>query len=117
MNEEELSMFVEQVLADAERKFGPDADPYWLDLYAKEAVLDLWLDEPEVTLAMARHALCRLRETIARRAAADGRSGRDRQDGRVADSPLHGIDAGRGESPTRPAAPNDEVPEWLLEIA
>jgi hypothetical protein len=39
MKEQTLSMFVEQVLAVAERKFGPDADPVWLENYAREAGL------------------------------------------------------------------------------
>jgi hypothetical protein len=65
MNEKALSLFIEQVLFDAEQKFGPEADPAWLESYAREAVLNLWLERPEITFFTAYKAFLQLREAIA----------------------------------------------------
>src|SRR3954454_21909453 len=71
MNEKALSLFVEQVLFDAEQKFGPEADPTWLESYAREAVLNLWLERPEITFFSAYRAFLQLREAIALKSSDD----------------------------------------------
>ncbi len=71
MDEQALSRFVDQVLADAERAFGEDADAALLERYAHEVVLDLWFAGPMVTVSAARLALSRLRDVIERRTGRD----------------------------------------------
>ena len=62
-----MSMFVDRVLAESERAFGPRIDPAVLERYAREAVLDVWLRDPNLTVSAAEHLLRRLRTAIARR--------------------------------------------------
>ena len=66
MNPHEISTFVDRVLADAERAFGPGADRAQLHRYAVEAVQDLWLARPRVTVFEAGLALRQIREAIER---------------------------------------------------
>jgi hypothetical protein len=66
MKKEALSKFVEEVLADAEQKLGPEADQLWLEGYAREAVLNLWLEKPEITRFTAYKAYLVLRNAIAK---------------------------------------------------
>jgi hypothetical protein len=111
MNNEALSKFVEQVLADGDQKFGPDADPIWLEGYAREAVLNLWLEMPEITWFTAYKAWLLLRKAIATRVAADQR---DEQAGdlfRLGDCDC------AGEVKTLPDTSDDEEREWFLDIA
>jgi hypothetical protein len=65
MDDATIDRFVEQVSADAIRALGPAADPALLDRYARDAVLDLWLTRPQLTLAAAQLALARLRQSFA----------------------------------------------------
>jgi len=137
MNEKALSMFVEQVLSDAERKFGPDADPIWLESYAREAVLDLWLELPEITFFTAYKAFLRLRAEIAVRTA-QGSENRETQSPalkpRTSETPprlrsrpcppvaqQHALGPIRNWQPeksnTQPATADDDEREWTLDIA
>jgi hypothetical protein len=111
MNEQALSKFVEQVLADADQKFGPEADPMWLRGYAREAVLQLWLEKPEITWFTAYKAFLLLRNAIASRGA------NDQQEVRADDLSQLEYCACAGGARTRPAASDDEEREWLLDIA
>jgi hypothetical protein len=137
MNEKALSMFIEQVLTDAEQKFGPDADPIWLESYAREAVLDLWLELPEITFFTAYKAFLRLREEIAVRTS---RRAENRELQRPALKPKtsetpprlrsqpcppvaqqHALGSIRNwqprESNAQPATADDDEREWTLDIA
>jgi hypothetical protein len=111
MNNEALSKFVEQVLADGDKKFGPDADPIWLEGYAREAVLNLWLEMPEITWFTAYKAYLLLRKAIATRVADDQR------DGQIDDLSQLGDCACAGEAKTLPDTSDDEEREWFLDIA
>jgi hypothetical protein len=111
MKEQTLSIFVEQVLADGEQKFGPEADPIWLEGYAREAVLQLWLEEPEITWFTAYKAFLLLRKAIATRVA-DGQ-----RNGQIDDLSQLGDCACAGEAKTLPDSSDDEEREWFLEIA
>jgi hypothetical protein len=111
MNNEALSKFVEQVLADADQKFGPKADPMWLEGYAREAVLNLWLEMPEITWFTAYKAFLLLRNAIAKRVEDDQR------DGRVGDLSQLGDCACAGELNSGPATSDDEEREWFSKIA
>jgi len=62
--------FVRRTLADAERAFGPDADPALLCAYAREAALDVWLATPGVTVAAADQLRRRVEDSVAGRATA-----------------------------------------------
>jgi hypothetical protein len=137
MNEKALSMFIEQVLADAERKFGPDADPIWLESYAREAVLDLWLELPEITFFTAYKAFLRLRAEIAVRTAqwSENREiQRPALKPRTSETPprlrsrpcppvaqQHALGSIRNWQPekssSQPATADDDEPEWTLDIA
>jgi hypothetical protein len=111
MKEQTLSMFVEQVLADGEKKFGPEADPIWLEGYAREAVLQLWLEKPEITWFAAYKAFLLLRKAIATRVADD------QQDGRAGVLSLLGHCPCADEVKTRPDTGEDEELDWFLDIA
>ena len=76
MNPEELAALVERVLAEAEDRFGPAADPALLEAFAREAALDLWQARPAVTVAAAGVAYGVLRERIGRAARRDGLAAR-----------------------------------------
>jgi hypothetical protein len=111
MNKEALSKFVEQVLADADKKFGPEADPMWLEGYAREAVLNLWLEMPEITWFTAYKAHLLLRKAIAARVA------NGQRDERAGDLSQLGNCACAGEVNTGTATSDDEESEWFLDIA
>jgi hypothetical protein len=111
MNSEALSKFVEQVLADADQKFGPGADPLWLEAYAREAVLQLWLEKPEITWFTAYKAFLLLRNDIAVRVEDD------RRDGGAGDLPQLGDCDCAGEVRTPIASSDDDEREWLLDVA
>jgi hypothetical protein len=137
MNEKALSMFIEQVLADAEQKFGPDADPIWLESYAREAVLDLWLELPEITFFTAYKAFLRLREEIAvrtSRGAENSEIQRPALKPKTSETPprlrshpcppvaqQHALGPIRnwqpGKSNAQPATADDDEREWSLDIA
>ncbi len=65
MTDLELSGFAEQVADDARRVFGATASPAVLDQYAREAVLDLWMTGPMITVDAAESALARVRAALA----------------------------------------------------
>src|SRR5215211_5899453 len=111
MNNEALSTFVEQVLADADQKLGPEAEPMWLEGYAREAVLNLWLEKPEITWFTAYKAWLLLRRRIA------DRSESDREDGKILDLSQLGDCACAGEVRIGPNYSDDEEREWFLDIA
>ena len=106
MNKEALSKFVEQVLADADQKFGPEPDPMWLEGYAREAVLNLWLEKPDITWFTAYKAHLQLRNAITTRFA------NDQQDGKAGDLSQLGDCACADEVKTRIAVVDDEEREW-----
>lgn len=64
MNDLELAAFAEQVAVTARRVLGLGASPAVLDQYAREAVLDLWMTGPQITVAVADLALCLVREIL-----------------------------------------------------
>ena len=70
MDPNEMTTFMEQIVADAERAFGPAAEVALLERYAREAVWELWLTTPGVTVYVAEVVLDLVREAIARRAEA-----------------------------------------------
>jgi hypothetical protein len=63
----EMTTYLRQVVADAERAFGPDTDAASLECYAREAVLELWLTRARVTVYVAELALREVRDEIERR--------------------------------------------------
>jgi hypothetical protein len=71
MDQVQMETYVDQVVNDAERTFGAEADPALLESYAREAVLDLWLTRARVTVYVAELALSQVRDEIERRAQAD----------------------------------------------
>ncbi|MFL5759252.1 MAG: hypothetical protein ACJ789_05915 [Thermomicrobiales bacterium] len=105
MNEAALSVFVEQVLTDARQKFGPNPDRIWLENYAREAVLDLWLDMPEITFFTAYKAYLLLRKAIAQ------------QDEGAGDLAQLGDCACAGEVISPSAAGEEASLEWLMQTA
>jgi hypothetical protein len=111
MNNEALAKFVEQVLADGDQKFGPEADPLWLEGYAREAVLNLWLEMPEITWFTAYKAYLLMRKAIAQRNADGG------QDRSTEDLSRLGDCACAGEAKTASDASDGEEREWFLDIA
>jgi hypothetical protein len=111
MNKEALSKFVEQVLADADQKFGPEADSMWLEGYAREAVLNLWLEKPEITWFTAYKAHLLLRNAIAERVA------NDQGEGEAGDLAQLGDCACAGEVNSRLATTDDDERDWFLDIA
>ncbi len=68
MSDLELAAFAEQVAHDARRIFGPGASAAVLDQYAREAVLNLWMTGPKVTLTVAESALQQVRQVLLSRA-------------------------------------------------
>ncbi|MFN8590933.1 MAG: hypothetical protein U0031_05665 [Thermomicrobiales bacterium] len=67
MNLPELAAYVALIADDAEGRFGPEASPSLWEAYAHEAVLDLWLAQPGVTVATAHRMLHQLRTELRRR--------------------------------------------------
>jgi hypothetical protein len=67
MNLPELAAHVALIADDAERRFGPDANPALREAYAHEAVLDLWLTQPGVTVATAHRMLRQVHHELRRR--------------------------------------------------
>lgn len=67
MDEREIETYVARVVGDAERAFGRRLSGSLLDLFAREAVLDLWLRHPGVTVQNATQTLDRIRAELARR--------------------------------------------------
>jgi hypothetical protein len=67
MDERDVETYVAQVVDNAERMFGADAEPVLLERYAREAALDLWLTRPHVTVSVAGLALSQVREEFVRR--------------------------------------------------
>jgi hypothetical protein len=111
MNNEALSKFVEQVLVDSEQKFGPNAEKVLLEGYAREAVLQLWLEKPQITWFTAYKAFLQLHNVITERFENDRR---DREVGNL--SRLGNCACAGGErSPI--ASTDDEERAWLLDIA
>lgn len=67
MNLPELAAYVALIADDAERRFGPDANPALREAYVHEAVLDLWLTQPGVTVATAHRMLRQVHHELRRR--------------------------------------------------
>jgi hypothetical protein len=68
MDEREIETYIARVADDAERAFGRRLEGSLLELFAREAVLDLWLHEPGVTVQLATQTLDRIRAEFGRRA-------------------------------------------------
>jgi hypothetical protein len=66
MNQQEIERYVCQVVETAELTFGVDADQALLETYAREAVLDLWLTRPRVTVYAAALVLRQVRDRLDR---------------------------------------------------
>src|SRR5262245_13622827 len=67
MNLPELAAYVALIADDAERRFGPEDNAALREAYAHEAVLDVWLREPGVTVAAANRLLRQVRDELQRR--------------------------------------------------
>lgn len=67
MNLPELAAHVALIADDAERRFGPEANPALRDSYAHDAVLDLWMTQPGITVAAARRMMRQVHEELRRR--------------------------------------------------
>ncbi|MFL5759251.1 MAG: hypothetical protein ACJ789_05910 [Thermomicrobiales bacterium] len=65
MDKNEMSAFVEKVLADAEQKLGQKADPIRLEGYARGALLQLWRENPELRWFTVYKTSLLLRQAIA----------------------------------------------------
>jgi hypothetical protein len=63
----ELEAFVIVIVDDAEYHFGRASDAALREAYAREAVFDLWLACPGLTVSAARHVLNHVRATWKRR--------------------------------------------------
>lgn len=57
MNLPELAAYVALIADDAERRFGPEANPVLRESFASDAVLDLWMMQPGITVGSARRLL------------------------------------------------------------
>ena len=68
MNLTELAAFVALIVHDAEDRFGTASNAPHRDAYAREAVFDLWLTRPGLTVSAARHLLERVRAALMSRA-------------------------------------------------
>lgn len=68
LNLTELAAFVALIVDDAEYRFGPARAAAQRDAYAREAVFDLWLTRPGLTVSTAHHALRHVRAALMRRA-------------------------------------------------
>jgi hypothetical protein len=110
MNNKALATFVEEVLTDAERKFGPEPDRIWLEGYAREAVLNLWLEKPEITWFTAYKAHLLLRHAIAERTSDAGRDKRAGELSRIGECDC----AGEGETGSNQLDADDR---WFFEVA
>ena len=78
MDPNEMTTFVEQLVADAERAFGLDAEAALLERYAREAALELWLTTPRVTVSVARRALRQVYTALEQRAGVGAPAAPDR---------------------------------------
>jgi hypothetical protein len=67
MDEHAMDTYVVRVVDDAEKTFGAHLNRALLEAYAREAVLDLWLRDPGITVHIAELALSQIRDEIARR--------------------------------------------------
>jgi hypothetical protein len=67
MNLPELAAHVALIADDAERRIGPEANPALCNSYAHEAVLDLWMTQPGITVAMANRMLRQVHTELQRR--------------------------------------------------
>jgi hypothetical protein len=64
----DLAACVALIADDAERRFDRASDAPHRDAYAREAVLDLWLTQPGLTVSAAHHVLRHVRAALMRRA-------------------------------------------------
>ena len=63
MDQQAMTAFVNRVLADAERTFGPRADAVIVDRFAREAAIDFWANATTpVTVSAVASALRALRQ-------------------------------------------------------
>ena len=74
----ELGAFVTVIVDDAEYHFGRASDAALRESYAREAVFDLWLTQPRLTVSAARHVLNQVR-AIWKRRTIDGHFSADRR--------------------------------------
>ena len=65
MTDLEMAAFAEQVAENARRILGPRASAAVLDRYAREAVLDLWMNGSAITLHATEMALQQVRHILA----------------------------------------------------
>ena len=65
MTDLEMTAFAEQVADNAHHIFGPRASAAILDQYAREAVLDLWMNGSAITLHATEMALQQVRDLLA----------------------------------------------------
>lgn len=70
MEQREIEIYVAQVVETAECGFGAQLGRALLEAYAREAVLDLWLNGASVTSYTAELAVNQIHEQIARRSRA-----------------------------------------------
>ncbi len=70
MNDLDLTAFADQVADDIRRVFGAGASTAVVDQYARDAVLDLWMNGPRITLHVADLALRQVRNALASAASA-----------------------------------------------
>ncbi len=63
MTDLEMAAFAEQVADNARRIFGPQASAEVLDQYAREAVLDLWMNGPKIACCVTEQALRHVRKS------------------------------------------------------
>ena len=68
MTTREMTSFVNQVVADAEALFGPNASPAQLERHARRAVLNLTVVRPDVDGCVAANALHQVQVALALRA-------------------------------------------------
>jgi hypothetical protein len=69
MDERAVDSYVTQVADGAERTLCPPLNRALLEAYAREAVLDLWLHDPGITIEIVELALDRIRFELIRRSA------------------------------------------------
>ena len=62
MSDQDLAAFSEQVARNAQQMLGVGISPAVLDQFAREAVLDIWMTKPQMTVALADLALSLIRD-------------------------------------------------------